>query len=145
MMAAVAVSAGSAPSLASVSFEIPKSSSFTHGAPSARRVTNRFEGLRSRWTMPAACTSASASHACSAISHASSTASGPPFRSASRSAPSRCSITRNGVPSFIVPTSLTRATWSLFTRAATRASRRKRSTASALRLASGSRNLMATR
>ncbi len=55
-------------------------------------------------------------------------------------------MTRNGVPSpSTVPTSLTRATYSLLTRAAMRASRRKRSTASVLRLASGSRNFMATR
>ena len=32
--------------------EIPKSSTFTQGAPSGRRVRNRFAGLRSRCTMP---------------------------------------------------------------------------------------------
>ena len=74
MIVAVAVSAGSrlGSSPPRSSFEMPKSSSLTHGEPSARRVTKRFDGLRSRWTMPAACTSASASHAWRAISHASS-------------------------------------------------------------------------
>ncbi len=80
MIVAVCVSAGSSPGSSppsDVSFEIPKSSSFTDGDPSALRVTKRFDGLRSRCTMPAACTSASASHAWSAISHASSIGSAP--------------------------------------------------------------------
>ena len=64
MIVAVCVSAGSIPGSSPpsvVSFEIPKSSSFTEGEPSALRVTKRFEGFRSRWTIPAAWTSASAS------------------------------------------------------------------------------------
>jgi hypothetical protein len=43
--------------------DTPKSSTFTHGEPSARRTTNRLAGLRSRCTMPAAWASAIASQA----------------------------------------------------------------------------------
>jgi hypothetical protein len=43
---------------------VPKSSTFTSGLPSARRVTKMFAGLRSRCTMPSMCASAIASHAC---------------------------------------------------------------------------------
>ena len=45
-------------------FEMPKSSTLSSGVPSAPRVRKRFAGLRSRWTMPSACASASASQAC---------------------------------------------------------------------------------
>ncbi len=51
----------SAPSL--VSFEIPKSRTFTQGTPSTLCVRNRFAGFRSRCTMPRLCASASASQA----------------------------------------------------------------------------------
>ncbi len=48
-----------------VIFEMPKSSSFTRSEPSLRFARKRFAGLRSRWTIPAACASARPSHACS--------------------------------------------------------------------------------
>ena len=49
MSVAVAVSAGSGDaSPCDTNFEIPKSSNLTDGEPSERRVTKRFEGLRSR-------------------------------------------------------------------------------------------------
>ena len=44
--------------------EMPKSSTLISRAPPTVRARNRFSGLRSRWTMPAACASATASHAC---------------------------------------------------------------------------------
>jgi len=43
--------------------EMPKSSTLTHGEPSRRVVRKRLAGLRSRWTMPRAWASASASQA----------------------------------------------------------------------------------
>ena len=49
---------------ASLSLEMPKSSTFTSGVPSGRRVRNRLAGLRSRWTIPLAWASASPSQAC---------------------------------------------------------------------------------
>ena len=48
-----------------IDFEMPKSSTFTMRVPFARSARNKFDGLRSRWTMPAACASAIASHASS--------------------------------------------------------------------------------
>ena len=44
-------------------FEIPKSSTFTSGLPSLRRVRKRFPGFRSRWMIPSACAAAIASQA----------------------------------------------------------------------------------
>ena len=43
--------------------EMPKSSTFTSGLPSARRVRNRLLGLRSRCTTPRACASATPAQA----------------------------------------------------------------------------------
>jgi hypothetical protein len=60
MMPVVFVSAG-LPS--SATFEMPKSSTFTHAEPSGRRERKRFDGLRSRCTMPARWASAIASQA----------------------------------------------------------------------------------
>ena len=60
-----------------VTFEIPKSSTLTDNEPSARRMTNRLAGFRSRCTMPSPCASAMASHACSANSTACSMGSAP--------------------------------------------------------------------
>ncbi len=61
MMAWVLVTARSAvgPDI----LEMPKSSTLMEGVPSGPLVRKRFSGLRSRWTMPAPCASASASHA----------------------------------------------------------------------------------
>jgi hypothetical protein len=44
-------------------FAIPKSSTLTSGLPSARSIRNRLPGLRSRWTICAACASARPAHA----------------------------------------------------------------------------------
>ena len=60
-----------------LSLEMPKSSTFTERSPSASRTVKRFAGLRSRCTMPAACASASASHAWMMNSTAWPTSSGP--------------------------------------------------------------------
>ena len=87
-------------------FEMPKSSTFTSGPPAGPRVTKRFASLMSRWTMPSACASASASHACMTYSAAS--LAGMEWRcfaSAARSQPSRYSITMYGSPPSSVPTS----------------------------------------
>ena len=43
--------------------EMPKSRSFTQSVPSGRIVRKRFPGFRSRWIVPIACASASASQA----------------------------------------------------------------------------------
>ncbi len=45
--------------------EMPKSSTLTMGGPLGRVARKRLPGLRSRWTMPAACASAMASQASS--------------------------------------------------------------------------------
>jgi len=58
-----AVNATSARPFRGVSFEIPKSTTLTIGAPPRARARNRFAGLRSRWMTPARCTSAMAVHA----------------------------------------------------------------------------------
>ncbi len=95
MTSPLAVSISWAPAvLNSVIFEMPKSRTFTSGEPSRRRVTKRFEGFRSRCTMPVACASASASQACRTKSTTCRTGIGPRFLSqAARSSPSRYSIT----------------------------------------------------
>jgi len=49
MKASVAVSGVSSPRVA---FAIPKSSTLTMGVPSNVLVRKRFDGFRSRWTMP---------------------------------------------------------------------------------------------
>ncbi len=114
-----------------VVLEMPKSSTFTQLDPSAARVSRRFAGLRSRWTMPAPWASAMASQASSTCCTASWTGSAPRALSTTeRSLPSRYSITMKGAPSASSPTSSTRATCSLFSRTEARASRRKRATTS---------------
>ena len=144
MLVLVIPNSGTAPG--TVTLEIPKSNTLTHGLPSTRRVTNKFAGLRSRCTMPRAWASAIASHACSKNSIASGTARAPLRRThAPRSSPCRYSITMYGEPLSSVPTSDTRATCSLLILTAARASRAKRSTASGLASASGSKNFSATR
>ncbi len=127
-------------------FEMPKSSTFTVGRPDGRVARNRFAGLRSRWTMPSECASATASHASSTKPTLSVTGSGPRrSRVCARSCPSRYSMTMKGTPDGSVPTSSTRATCSLWMRTEARASRRKRCTISAWLVTSGRRNLSATR
>ena len=122
-----------APPGSALTFEMPKSRSLTRTDPSLRFARKRFAGFRSRWTIPAEWTSPSPSHACIAYSMASPIGSdGVDCRSESRSRPSRYSITRYGAPPSSVPTSETRATYSLWMRAAARASRRNRPTASGL-------------
>ena len=44
-------------------FEMPKSRTLMESVPLERRTQNMFEGFRSRWTMPSACASATASPA----------------------------------------------------------------------------------
>ena len=61
----VCVSAPSVGSPAPVIFEMPKSSTLMMRRLSDRFARKRFDGLRSRWTMPSACASAMASHASS--------------------------------------------------------------------------------
>ena len=80
--------------------EMPKSTTLTSAEPSRRRVTNRFDGLMSRCTMPAAWTSTSPSHAC-ATSPAASAAGRLPrsWIRRARSNPASSSITMNGEPS----------------------------------------------
>ena len=89
-----------------VVFEIPKSRTLTRASRPGAGRRKRFAGLRSRWTMPSACASASASHAWSTKSTASleGQRAAPPGRSP-RSSPSRYSITMYGAPSSSVPTS----------------------------------------
>src|SRR6266545_2499713 len=129
-----------------VTFEIPKSSTFTAKSPSARRITKRLAGLRSRWTIPRACASAMASHVCSMNSTACPRGSGPRERSHSAtSSPSRYSITIYGRPLSREPTSMTRATCSLLILIAVRASRAKRATMSPSPSSSSRKNLIATR
>ena len=112
-------------------FEIPKSSTLISAVPSGRHVTNRFAGLTSRWTMPIACASASASQVWSTSSTAHGTGSRPrSTSSAPRSWPSRNSMTMYGMPDSNVPTSDTRATYSLLSFTAACASRMNRSVAS---------------
>jgi hypothetical protein len=75
----------------------PKSRIFTK--PSF--VTIRFSGLRSRWTMPAACALASPSAACAAMSNSRRAGSGRPSCDNSRSrsvCPSTSSMTMYGRP-----------------------------------------------
>ncbi len=75
-------------------FEIPKSRTLMLGSPSGLLVRNRFSGFMSRCTMPAACASASASHAWRTWSAASAAGSAPTLAIfAPRSSPSRYSIT----------------------------------------------------
>ena len=91
--------------------------------------------------IPFACASAIASHAWSTKSTASMGPSGPPVSIiAPRSLPARYSITMYGAPFASVPTSSTRATCSLRSFTAARASRAKRSIASASPTACGSTN-----
>ncbi len=108
-------------------FEMPKSSTFTSTESSMRRVAKRFAGLRSRCTMPSACASATASHAWRTRPATAGTGIGPSRRRTSeRSMPTRYSMTMYGAPFSSAPTSRTRATCSLVSATAARASRRKR-------------------
>jgi hypothetical protein len=63
--AEVAVRLGWIAASSLVAFEIPKSSTLTSAEPTLRCVRKRFAGFRSRCTIPSACASAIASHACS--------------------------------------------------------------------------------
>jgi len=112
------------------SLAMPKSSTFTsvRASAPARFVFARkmFSGLRSRWTMPAACAAATAWHTCSSTSRASPGASAP-ARSmrVNRSSPSSSSMTMYGVsPS--MPALWISTTWSLAIREPTLASSSKR-------------------
>ena len=72
--------------------------------------------------------------------------SGPSAMARDRGAPSRSSITKNGVPSSsVVPTSSISTTWGLTAALAALASRAKRSTSSALLMSERDRHLRATR
>ena len=53
--ACVSVRRGSGEPSLCAAFEMPKSSTFTRAVPSARWVRKKFEGFRSRCTMPSAC------------------------------------------------------------------------------------------
>ena len=88
-------------------------------------------GFRSRWMMPTACASATASAACSNMSTDSSMGNGPRSAStADRSLPSRNSMTMKGSPDSSLETSNTRATCSLRSLTEALASRRNRASAS---------------
>lgn len=116
----------------------PKSRTLSNSEPSGRDVTKMSRGFRSRWTIFAACASATPAMACIKYSTAVSCGSRP--RSARidpRSRPVRYSITMNGVPSGNRATSWTRTQWSPASRTAARASRRKRRTESSFAACSG--------
>ncbi len=132
--------------VSSSSFEMPKSSTLITASPLRFRARKRFAGLRSRWTMPSPCASATAAHACCTHPAASPGGSGPRSRSTcERSAPSRYSRTMKGSPSGSVSTSITRATCALSSRDAACASRRNRSITSGCSRVSGRSSLIATR
>ena len=76
--------------------EMPKSSTFTSSSIWPSIVTRKMlAGLRSRWTMPWECAVASAEATASTTRTAAGSGIGPDWVSrASRSRPSRCSITK---------------------------------------------------
>ena len=78
---------------ASSAFAMPKSSTFTSGLASIRRVRNRFAGSRARWITPAACASARPTHACSTYSTATAGGRGPAASARCRSLPASSSMT----------------------------------------------------
>ena len=125
---------------------MPKSRILSSGGSSGVCVTNRFEPLMSRCTIPSECASARASHACNSRSTAIAGTWRPwCLMIALRSEPSRYSITMYGVSdSGILPTSITRAMCSPLSFTAAFASRRKRATTSGRSSISGSRHLIAT-
>ena len=94
---AVAVSSAPTPGAAAafISLAVPKSMSFTSGAPPGRCVRKSVDGWISRTMMPWLCVSATASAACKIRRTASVRASAPCVRTyRARSVPSRYSRTR---------------------------------------------------
>ncbi len=132
--------AGACRGCAPVIFASPKSSTLA----SPRRVTNRFAGLMSRWTMPLPWAACNASATCEPMRTISSTGIGEPESRYFKVWPSMSSMTRNGRPSSS-PSSWIVQMCGWFSAEAARASRWKRSSASGSSASASGRNLSATR
>jgi hypothetical protein len=82
---------------------VPRSMTMTLSASSREATRKKFDGLTSRWMMPASCRPARPSAAWRPTSMASATLSGRHCWRRFRSSPSSHSSTRQGVPSASTP------------------------------------------